>query len=299
MKIKPGKATKTILKIILSVAALYFVFTKIQFTDVLEVYKKSSLVYLIVAALLFALSKFVAALRLNRFLSSIKVLISHKFNLRLYLLGMFYNLFLPGGIGGDGYKIYLLNKQFGVKAKKIFLAILFDRIGGLVALFILCCLLAYLIPVPQIFKYFIWLLIPAGLLVFYFIIQQFFEYFKNIFLIINLQSLLVQFLQLLSAYFILIGIGQPSFIPEYLFVFLVSSIVATLPVTIGGIGSREITFLYGAQLIGLDINASIALSLMFYIITAFVSFFGIYYSINTKKINPDYSENQELSATKD
>ncbi|MCF8302219.1 MAG: hypothetical protein K9I94_03010 [Bacteroidales bacterium] len=40
---------------------------------------------------------------------------------------------------------------------------------------------------------------------------------------------------------------------EYLFVFLLSSIVAAFPITISGIGSREITFYFGARLMGLDI----------------------------------------------
>jgi hypothetical protein len=30
-----------------------------------------------------------------------------KYNLRLYFLGLFYNVLLPGGIGGDGYKIFM------------------------------------------------------------------------------------------------------------------------------------------------------------------------------------------------
>ncbi len=50
---------------------------------------------------------------------------------------MFYNLFLPGGIGGDGYKIYLLQKNYQTGTKKIFGAVLADRISGMVALVVL------------------------------------------------------------------------------------------------------------------------------------------------------------------
>ena len=284
MKLKLNKTVKTTLKVILSIAALYFVFTKIQFGEVMAIYKESNLWFLLLAAILFAGSKLVAAFRLNHFLKAIDISISHAFNLRLYILGMFYNLFLPGGIGGDGYKVYLLNKKFGVKVKRILWAILFDRLSGLLALFILTCVLAYFIPIPTEYKYFIWLLIPASLVAFFFLIKFFFEYFKKIYPLVTLQSLMVQFLQLLCAFAILKGIGVFDLHSEYLFIFLISSIVATMPITIGGIGSREITFLYGAQFMGLDENSSIALSLMFYIITALTSFFGIYYSINSKKL---------------
>nr|NQU89424.1 hypothetical protein [Bacteroidota bacterium] len=57
-----------------------------------------------------------------------------------------------------------------------------------------------------------------------------------------------------------------------------------MPITIGGIGSREVTFLFGAQIMHLEITNSIALSLLFYIITAIVSLFGIIYSIKTEKL---------------
>jgi len=73
-------------------------------------------------------------------------------------------------------------------------------------------------------------------------------------------------------------------IMSYMFIFLISSIVAVLPITIGGVGSREVTFMIGAQLLNLDINLSIALSFLFYIITAVVSFFGIYYILKPGKL---------------
>lgn len=285
MKLKLSKPVKTAVKIILSVAALYFVFSKIELNDVVAIYKKSNILSLLMAILFFAASKYMAAIRLNHFLRAVDISISHTVNLRLYLLGMFYNLFLPGGIGGDGFKIYLLNKKFGVKAKQIFWAILFDRLSGLLAIFILSCLLAYLIPIPIEYKYFIWLLIPLSLVTFYVTLKFFFEYLRKIFTWVSLQSIVVQLLQLLTAFAIVKGIGISKLETEYLFLFLISSIVATLPITIGGIGSREITFLYGSQIMGLDTNSSIALSLIFYLITAFVSFFGIYYSIRSHKLS--------------
>ena len=63
----------------------------------------------------------------------------------------------------------------------------------------------------------------------------------------------------------------------YLFIFLVSSIVSVIPLTLGGIGSREVTFFYGATLLNLDENTSIGISMVFFLITAFVSLFGIFY----------------------
>ncbi len=281
MKIRISKPFQTAIKIVLSVGALLFVFTKIDIQEVLAIYKKSILLYLLVAILLFSLSKFTAALRLNRFFHAINIKLSEVFNLKLYSLGMFYNLFLPGGIGGDGYKIYLLNKTHDVKAGKIFWAVFHDRLSGVLALFCLAIILSLFIQIDVEINYkpWIWLLIPAAILLLFIIIRKFFSYFKHIYHITTSLSFIVQLIQALCAYFIFLAIGGSGNVAGYLFVFLISSIVAMLPFTIGGVGSREITFLYGSIFMGLDENLSIAMSLMFYLITAFVSFFGFYFSI--------------------
>jgi hypothetical protein len=283
VKIRLSKPIKTGLKIVLSVGALVFVFTKIEIEEVLAIYKKSELFYLLIAILLFALSKFIAAIRLNRFFHAIDINLSERYNLKLYLLGMFYNLFLPGGIGGDGYKIFLLNKKYDVKAGKIFWAVFHDRLSGVLALFCLAVVLSLFIQIDISFDYkiWIWVLIPAGIITLYFIISKFFNYFSSVFIKTTSFSFLVQLIQTLCAYFIFLAIGGSYNIAGYLFVFLISSIVAMLPITIGGVGSRELTFLYGSMLMGLDKNLSIAMSLMFYLITAFVSFWGLYFSLRS------------------
>src|SRR5919201_7113457 len=51
----------------------------------------------------------------------------------LFLNGMFFNQFLPGGTGGDIIKSYLLLKETDKKAGGL-LAVVFDRLIGLVAL---------------------------------------------------------------------------------------------------------------------------------------------------------------------
>jgi len=283
-KIFLNRFVKLIVKLAITAAALYFVFTKIKFADVFDLLATSNILLLGIALILFAISKLIAAYRLNIFFRKIQVNISSAYNIKLYLLGMFYNLFLPGGIGGDAYKIYLLNKRFEVKTGKIFWAILLDRVVGILALFCLMVLFSYKISYPEMYKYFTWLLIPLGILSFYIFIRKLFNHFTKIIFKTLFYSFFVQLFQLICAAFILMAIGiNQDFIP-YLFVFLVSSIVAALPITIGGLGAREITFLYGSELMGLNIDISIALSLMFYIITAIVSFIGIYYSFYTKKI---------------
>lgn len=51
--------------------------------------------------------------------------------MKLYWLGMFYNLFLPGSISGDAYKIVILKRRYNAPYKKTSAAVLLDRFNGL------------------------------------------------------------------------------------------------------------------------------------------------------------------------
>lgn len=279
MKIKLPSFVKVLLKLALTVAALWYVFARLELQQVLGTIAQSNFLLLAGALILFVLSKMISSIRLNRYLAATGIHISEIANMKLYLLGMYYNLFLPGGIGGDGYKIYLLKKRYDVITRKIFWAVMMDRIIGVVALFCMGVLLFCFVPGMEAYAWYIWILIPLSILVSYLVIRRFLPYLLGVFRITNILSLVVQLLQLLSALLILLSLSAPDALEGYLLVFLISSMVAVLPLTIGGIGSREFTFMLGAQWLGLDLNLSIALSLLFYLITAFTSFWGIIFSI--------------------
>jgi uncharacterized membrane protein YbhN (UPF0104 family) len=273
------KYLQTTLKFGITAAALYFVFRKIDFTEILSLYQTANLWLLIAALLFFTASKVMSSLRLNLLFHRIDVPLSQKTNLKLYLLGMFYNLFLPGGIGGDGYKIYLLHKNFNVKTRIILGAVFMDRVSGIVMLWVVALVFLYFVQPPVPYRNLVFAAIPTLIVGFFFGMKWLFKDFVPAFIQLNVYSTGVQLLQVMCAYTILLALGhrQPDF--PYLFLFLLSSIVTIIPITIGGAGAREITFLYGAQFLGIDTNLSVALSLMFYFITVIVSFCGIYFVI--------------------
>lgn len=276
---------KAFAKILISALAIYYVFTKIEIKDVLNILSSVNYFYLFIATIFFALSKVLSAYRLNYFFKPLDIKLDTISNLKLYLLGMYYNLFLPGGIGGDGYKVWILNKKYSTPVKYLFWAVLLDRINGMYILLLIALLMTPLLDISSTWIIISYILIPLSLLIFVIVNKTFFRKFYQSLVPATAYSFGVQLLQLLSAMFILFANDSFDGLSNYLFLFLISSIVAALPITIGGIGSREITFLFGAQVLNLDINLSIALSLLFYLITLIVSFFGVYYSINTKALD--------------
>ena len=62
----------------------------------------------------------------------------------LFFIGMFYNQFMPGGTGGDIIKSYLLLKETQDKKAGALLAVLFDRLIGLMALISITGVLIFL-----------------------------------------------------------------------------------------------------------------------------------------------------------
>ena len=273
------KVLTTALKLLVSAVLLYFVFSKIQLQDVILAVRETDPIFLFLALLAFIASKVLAAFRLNAYLHQLDVLLTHISNLKLYLLGMFYNLFLPGGIGGDAYKGYVLKKEYGIKTKRVVAIMVLDRLSGLLLLFVYACLLGLMLEANSQtgFRIAIVLAIFLSIAVFWALNKRFFHYVYPVFWKSIGYSAGVQLLQLLSVLLIWKALGIDSALVPYLFVFLVSSIVAVLPVTIGGIGSRELVFLYGAQWLGLEEGSAISISVIFFLITALVSLFGVLY----------------------
>lgn len=280
----------TLLKIFISVALIYFIFTKLKLEEVVVILRSANFLYLFIALLLVLGSKFLAALRLNLYFHQLEIYLTQKSNLKLYLLGMFYNLFLPGGIGGDAYKGYTIKKTFAVDTKKVIAVLVLDRLSGLLLIALYTCLLAQGLQNSQLadFKILFAIAIPAGIVFYWFLNKKFFSYVLLVLWKSIGYSALVQLLQLLSILFILKALGINADMVAYLFIFLISSIVSVIPLTIGGIGSREVTFLYGATLLGLDVNTSVGISLLFFIITAVISLTGIFYHF--KKIELEVKE---------
>lgn len=269
----------TLLKILFSFVLLYFVFTKIQFKEVWDILKGSNLGYLFIALLFFILSKVLSAFRLNLYIHQINIFLTQLSNLKLYLLGMFYNLFLPGGIGGDAYKGYVLKRKYEVKTKSVVSILVLDRLNGLLLIFVISCMLALFLDEGRLqpYKLLFGIAIGLSILIFWLFNKRFFSFVYPVFWKSLGYSALVQLAQLVSVLFILQALDVQGDNIAYLFIFLISSIVSVLPLTIGGIGSREVVFYYGALWLGLGENTSVSISMLFFLITAVVSLFGITY----------------------
>lgn len=279
-----GQRTKSVLKylvkILLSLLAIFIVSRKIDFTEVWSFLKKSNPFFIALAVMLFNFSKILSAFRLNRIFRCIEILLSETYNLRLYYVGMFYNLFLPGGVGGDGYKVIHLKRKSNQGSKLLIAAVLLDRVGGAAILLFLALVLSLFIP--QIYntefylEYSIALAALCALPALYVLINLAFPSFKKAFSAIITWSFGVQMAQLLCAISILYAFGISDNYLIYLVLFLLSSIAAMLPISFGGFGLRELMFIYASELFPISETGSVALGLLFFTITFISSLIGVF-----------------------
>lgn len=264
--------------------SIWFVLRSIPIKDIRTALSGIDFVYLIPAGLCFAISKIISSFRLNMFFRGKGILLSQTLNLQLYIAGMFYNFFLPGGIGGDGYKLYWLYKYKDINTNTAFKALLIDRLSGVTVLIVLILLMTLGITAPTDIK--LTTIISSQLLTILLIFGMRSIYKGSVYIFINtfLLSFGVQLFQLFSAWFLLLTLNIHGDLTGYLVLFLISSIAAMVPFSIGGLGAREMTFIFGSHILLLDQTVSVTLSLLFYAVSMAISLPGIYYLFN--KYNP-------------
>ena len=228
-----------IFKLIITLLAIYIVVRKIDMPELWLNIRTVNLFYFFMALLVLGSSKIIEAYRLNVFFRAKKVILDHILNLKLYLLGMFYNLFLPGGIGGDGYKVYWLKKNQDANLKSIIWASILNRVSGLFGLLILISISTIFLSYDFKYNNYLAFLIPIGYLTYYFFLKFFFKDYTSTLPKTTVQSVVIQFLQLASAHFLLIGLCLQSGFNDYWFLFLISGIIFAIPVTLGGLAQEN------------------------------------------------------------
>lgn len=202
----------------------------------------------------------------------------------LCLIGSFFNTVLPGIVGGDAVKAYYLSKETGASSTAV-ASVFMDRYIGFAAL-ILLGILAY----PLGFRYFgssriEWILpmialsfIAGSLVVFGLRIGSRFRFLAGIHAYLQqyrnrrdvltrtlLLSLLVQILNFSAVYVISLGLKlEVPLLSIFLFIPIITTL-ATLPISLSGLGVREVSFVLLFGLLGVSPVQATALSFAWYL----------------------------------
>jgi len=262
------------IKIAITILAVVFVIKRIDADQIAEALKSASVLFISLAVLFYTASKIVSAHRTFLIVRVYDIPVSSRENLRLYWKGMFFNMVLPGGIGGDAYKAVVLTKLGRVKFLHSAVIMILDRIAGAVALLSLAFVF---LPFTSVARGKIWISIIGIVLVisiFIIVVNLINNKLQPVSAQLLAWSFIVQILQILSAWSIMYSYRIDTSIPAYLLLFLVSSLAAMLPLSVGGVGIREVVFLTGSGLLATDQNYSVAISFTFYLVSLLVALPG-------------------------
>jgi uncharacterized membrane protein YbhN (UPF0104 family) len=272
------KVLKLLLKIAVTVLCFWYISRKIDFTKAKDAVMKADWLWLFLSVVAFAFSKFLASFRLNIYFKNIGIYLSQKKNLKLYWLGMFYNLFLPGAISGDAYKVVLLTRKYDVSYKKITAAVLLDRFSGLLALGLILSVYGVIVLDKQLYDI---ILISGSVLsvvALYVVVKYLFKDFIPGFWPTFFWGIAVQIFQVVCVYCILIALHLPLHQSEWIFIFLVAAVISVIPISLGGgLGVREIVFQNGAGYFGIDPHIAVVISVLFYFSNLLSSVWGVYF----------------------
>lgn len=272
------KIAKILIKVAITILCFWYISTKINFNQTINSIIKADFRFLFAALVMLMISKLFSAYRLNIYFRNIHLKIPEWQNIKLYLLGMFYNLFLPGAISGDAYKVIYLKKKMNAPYKKTSAAVLLDRFSGLLSVGILLAISGILV-LPG---WWMDILLFAGSLLaiggLYLVVKYFLKDFFPGFWPAFFWGMGVQISQVICLYFILLSLHIDTDFANWVFIFLVASVVAVLPLSLGGgLGTREFVFVTGAEYFILNPETGLTVSLIFFVITVLSSVGGAYF----------------------
>ncbi len=291
------KGLVLMLKLAVSGGLLWFVLHKAGFQKVLQTIRGMDAWYFLAAAGLYILGTFVSCFRWRLFLSA-RLALKKFFS--LYMLGSFFNTFLPGMIGGDAVKGYYVYKETGRMAESM-ASIFMDRYLGFTAL-MLIAFLAYPVGLPYLKGKGLAWLIPAIFAAFVFmsllffklrlggrirLLADFYGYFgtygKRALFKGLLVSLVVQSISNISVYVLARGFGMDVSLPLFfVFVPLITTF-SSIPLSISGLGIREASFVLLFGSVGVSPQTATALSFALFLSTAAGSLPGLYEYLKIKK----------------
>ncbi|AEA34435.1 lysylphosphatidylglycerol synthase transmembrane domain-containing protein [Hippea maritima] len=277
---------KFLIKIAISIGLILLLLYKIDTNAFIKTLTKIGLVQFLGLALLYLTSQIISSIRWHMIIKSLGGDIPVGSLFKLYLMGMFANLFLPSIIGGDGVKAYILSKQIGWQ--KSVSSIFLERYNGLLALLTLS-----VISLIVFFKLFsikiAILIITANIFAIVSILSlRFFKHPKlkkfyqdivmfhksNKLMIVSILSILVQITVI--AVYILVGrlFGFKVSIAYYFAFIPIITLISFLPISFNGIGVREFSFVYFFKIAHLSSTQSVSLSIAVFFVVVFCSLLG-------------------------
>jgi glycosyltransferase 2 family protein len=312
------KHFRTVIKAVISIGLLVYLIFLADPQKILatlnKIWSEGGLVYLAVGAVLFILSLLILSFRWQILITGYGVSVPLRSLFKFYLIGLFFNNFLPTGIGGDVLRIYNLVRVCGDRTIS-FASVITERLLGITSTLILT--IFSILFLPDQFDNFYLLAIALGMLsmvILFFLIAfserlvkpinsisarltllrlgeriekflnaiRFYADSKSIYIKILVTSLISQILIITKTYLLARALGIEV---AYAYMFLVvpiSFILVMLP-SINGIGFRDGVYVVLLSAVGVSKAEALSLSFLALVIPMIISTAGAVLFLAQKK----------------
>lgn len=282
-RLSVNKTLSLLFKLAFVVAIFYWLLTQGHF-EFKEVREALTITTVLSELAFLGIAYYCSSERLRNLLRIFSVRISSYDSFRYYLVGLFFNFVLPGGVGGDVMKGYYIYRNQDLNRSKVPITVVIDRLMGLYTIFFIgsvATLIEYsnlgqnviLLKTAQFCVATMLIISLAAILVFLPRVQNFLYKFGKRLPIVN-RSLVDSILnvvrelysspKLLMKSFLLSALSQFAFmsaivigghalgfteIPfrSYLFITAIGFLVSAIPITPAGIGMAQAAFLFVAN----------------------------------------------------
>jgi uncharacterized protein (TIRG00374 family) len=291
---------KLIVKILITVAILAVIAQKIDLASVFNVVRNMAPEYLIFALVMQLLSAALASYRWYLIMRRLQFGQGPLFYLKSYLKGSFFNQALPGGIGGDAYRIVECS-ALGKGRKAAFYGVLLDRILGLIGLLLLNLLANVAHPglLPVAIFHLLNVIALGGIaavIVFAMLgkVDRFADYkltrhlheisadLRRVYhdqraiALHSVISVLIHFISMMAVFLIGIGVGLNYGLLTFLVLVPPVMLLTIAPISLAGWGVREGGMIGLFMLIGADKALVLSMSVLYGLVLLAASLPGLY-----------------------
>ncbi|MEI8349961.1 MAG: lysylphosphatidylglycerol synthase transmembrane domain-containing protein [Candidatus Omnitrophota bacterium] len=313
-----NKKVSLILKLVITVGILFVLFRLVPYHELLDVYRRSNKVFILYGFLVNVFIFMLTIFRWKLLLSSLGIKASTHEAFSASFSGLFFNLIFPSFVAGDIFRGFSISNRHG-QSHKVASSVLMDRFSGafgltivalfsfifgrkllphgqiLIALFILCAIVGFvslLIFSKTFFSFFARIFkkgspLKEKVVSFH---DQLYFFRKNpkVFLKSLLISVPVQ--ALVAVMFFITSKAFDLHVSIMYFFILVPLImmIALIPITIGGIGTREAAVVYFFSFVGIAKSVSLGLSLLNLAFGIILGLFGgiFYVTVHHRRLQP-------------
>ncbi len=293
-----------LLKVVVSGGLLAYLLSRIHPERFLQTFATAKYSYIGLAMLVYLVTQGFSAVRWTALARPLGIKTPFKAMLRYYLIGMFFNLFAPGTVGGDVSRVYYLVRDEEMRAQghsvttvHATMSVLMDRAIGMVVLVWLGAAGLLLFPhyaVPHTARVATFLL-SVGLLLGALItpllrrllpedghhllvkLRLMFRSYRTHWRALLEAALLSLVVHLIQAWMhVLMGRALDLNVP-YSFAIIVYPLVGTfaaIPISLNGLGLREGGYIFLLAVIGIGNEKGIAFGLLLFLVVALDSLIG-------------------------